>query len=195
MYLVNVTLHPLIFPKLNAIKRKLFVLGFFSSLKWGKSPHSSIWIQNSWWKTEGCSSCSLCFSHRNNKWTYSVRMGEWINQQRCCFVWNATINHRGLMSEEGKVNGVRSCGERMHHLLLFITVNQLEWTWGSLKVRRDFLNITKLKLSSFSLFGDICSTHWSINGPLMVNNIIVIENNRKETWFTLLKEATILTLL
>lgn len=48
----------------------------------------------------GC--VGLLPSHWHNKWAYCVRMGCWINQQRCCIVWNATINHRGLMSGRGK---------------------------------------------------------------------------------------------
>lgn len=89
------------FPELNAIKWTFC----FLSLKRGTPPHPTIWIQNCWRMTEGCSSCS--FSHRNNKWSYSARMGEWINQQRCCFVWNATINHRGLMSGREKGQWLR----------------------------------------------------------------------------------------
>lgn len=64
--------------------------------------------QPSWFQTfsEGLkAAAATCFSHRNNKWTYSACMGEWINQQRCCIVWNATINHRGLMS--GREKGQR----------------------------------------------------------------------------------------
>lgn len=40
--------------------------------------------------------------HKYNKWRNSECMGEWINQQRCYIVWNATINHSGLMSGNGK---------------------------------------------------------------------------------------------
>lgn len=101
MYPVNVTFRLLVFfPWTQCHQMKVLLFSFFSSLKRGKPPHPTLWIQNCWRMTEGCSSCS--FSHRNNKWSYSARMGERINQQRCCFVWNATINHRGLMSGRGK---------------------------------------------------------------------------------------------
>lgn len=97
MYLVNVTLHPF-FSWTQCCQTKVVRFGFFSFNLWKEA---KLHTQPSGFRTVG-DSCILCFSHRNNKWTYSVRMGEWINQQRCCFVWNATINHRGLMSGRRK---------------------------------------------------------------------------------------------
>lgn len=71
---------------------------FNKALKRGRPPHSKFQSLS-----EGLKAAAVTyFSHRNNKWSYSACMGEWINQQRCCILWNATINHRGLMSGRGK---------------------------------------------------------------------------------------------
>lgn len=73
-------------------------------MKTGKSTDSAICIQSSECMTKGFNgSVVFCiFPHRYNKWIYSISMGECINQQRCCIVRNATINHSGLMSGRGK---------------------------------------------------------------------------------------------
>lgn len=108
MYPVNVTLQPTLFFPLNWIHqmKALHFLFFYFFFTFEKSQIST---SNYWdsellandWRLQQLQFLP-CFSHRNNKWSYSARMGEWINQQRCCFVWNATINHRGLMSGRGK---------------------------------------------------------------------------------------------
>lgn len=66
---------------------------------------SAFWYRINECMIKGYTGCGFfCISpqHRHNKWLYSECMGEWINQQRCYIVWNATINHSGLMSGRGK---------------------------------------------------------------------------------------------
>lgn len=50
---------------------------------------------------------------------YSKCLGEWINQGRCYIVWNATINHSGLMSGRGKGQW---CKEQWGEDALFVVI-------------------------------------------------------------------------
>lgn len=117
-------------------------------------------------------------SHWYNKWIYSVRVGARINQQRCCIVWNATINHSGLMSGRGKGQwckrwrrGSAICCYLLRQInwdlsdctatsnLLPLTVFLTLSCRGEKKWRNRCINITKR-----GVMGHICRGNWLKGG-------------------------------
>lgn len=80
---------------------------------------------------------SISPQQRHNKWIYPECKGEWINQQRCYIVWNATINHSGLMSGRGKGQWCKEqWGEDAPFVVIYYGANQLRpfWLYSSLKL-------------------------------------------------------------
>lgn len=78
---------------------------FTTLMKTGKSTDSAISIQSSKctvWQRDSMTVFDFAFPPIDIINVLFHMHGWMINQQRCCIVWNATINHSGLMSGRGK---------------------------------------------------------------------------------------------
>lgn len=136
--------------------------------------------------------------HRHNKWIYSECMGEWINQQRCYIVWNATINHSGLMRGRGKGQWCKEqWGEDAPFVVVYYSQSRPFWLYSSLEIisavsfltltnRNRSINKKRLVMDHIMLLGKLTIQYIFRASRIYVHSVIHCQSFNQSTPFTII---------